>query len=99
MLAAYAFAIALSAVLLFTLEPCVAKLALPLLGGSPAVWNTSLVFFQAALLAGYAWAALLARQSSHARQVALHGALLALALLSLPVALRGGAPAGGAWPV
>jgi hypothetical protein len=46
----------LSAVLLFLVEPMVAKMLLPLLGGSPAVWNTCLVFFQAVLLAGYAYA-------------------------------------------
>ena len=46
----------LSAALLFLVEPMVAKMLLPLLGGSPAVWNTCLVFFQAVLLAGYAYA-------------------------------------------
>lgn len=46
----------LSAALLFLVEPMAAKMLLPLLGGSPAVWNTCLVFFQAVLLAGYAYA-------------------------------------------
>lgn len=45
----------LSAFLLFLVEPLIAKMLLPLLGGSAAVWNTCLVFFQAMLLAGYAY--------------------------------------------
>ena len=41
---------------MFLLEPMAAKMVLPLLGGAPAVWNTCVVFFQAMLLAGYAYA-------------------------------------------
>src|SRR5262249_16726982 len=52
----FAFALLLSAALLFVLEPLVARLVLPLLGGTPGVWNTCMVFFQAELLAGYAYA-------------------------------------------
>lgn len=52
----FSIAVFLSAALLFLVEPMVAKMLLPLLGGSPAVWNTCLVFFQAMLLAGYAYA-------------------------------------------
>ena len=46
----------LSAFLLFCVQPMIAKMILPLLGGSPAVWSTCMVFFQAMLLAGYAYA-------------------------------------------
>ena len=46
----------LGAFLLFLVEPMVAKMLLPSLGGSPAVWNTAMVFFQATLLLGYAFA-------------------------------------------
>lgn len=52
----FAIVVFLSAFLLFLVEPMVAKMLLPLLGGSAAVWNTCLVFFQAELLAGYAYA-------------------------------------------
>lgn len=52
----FSISVFLSAALLFLVEPMVAKMLLPLLGGSPAVWNTCLVFFQAVLLAGYAYA-------------------------------------------
>jgi hypothetical protein len=52
----FSISVFLSAALLFLVEPMVAKMLLPLLGGSPAVWNTCLVFFQAVLLAGYSYA-------------------------------------------
>jgi hypothetical protein len=51
----FSISVFLSAALLFLVEPMVAKMMLPLLGGSPAVWNTCLVFFQAALMAGYSY--------------------------------------------
>src|SRR5579883_1397873 len=66
--AATAFA---SAALVFSVEPMVARLVLPLLGGSAAVWNTSLAFFQAALLVGYLYAHLLQRLASVRAQIVL----------------------------
>src|SRR5262245_42341878 len=54
LLVIYVAATFLAATLLFMVEPMVAKMLLPRLGGSPAVWNTATVFFQIALLAGYA---------------------------------------------
>ena len=42
--------------LLFLVQPMVARALLPRVGGVPAVWNTCSVFFQVALLAGYALA-------------------------------------------
>ena len=53
---AFAAPIGLSAFLLFTVEPLVGRLALPVFGGTPAVWATTLFFFQAVLLAGYLYA-------------------------------------------
>src|SRR6478752_1805564 len=50
-----------NAFLLFSVEPMFSKMVLPLLGGTPSVWNTCLVFFQAALLAGYGYAHALTR--------------------------------------
>ena len=52
----FAATLLVSATLLFVVEPMFAKMVLPLLGGSPSVWNTCLVFYQAALLAGYVYA-------------------------------------------
>jgi hypothetical protein len=81
----FPLAVFLSASLVFLVEPMVGKLLLPLLGGAPAVWNTSLAFFQVALLAGYAYAHGLQRIASFRIQVLIHGAVLALAALTLPL--------------
>lgn len=51
----FCLSIFVSAFVLFSVQPFMAKMILPLYGGSPAVWNTAMVFYQAALLAGYAW--------------------------------------------
>lgn len=75
-----------SAALIFMLQPLFARMVAPLLGGSPAVWNTSMVFFQAALLVGYLYAHLLQRVLHVRRQVAVHGTLLVMAALVLPLA-------------
>lgn len=64
----FAAAAFLSATLLFSMQPMVARMVTPKLGGAPAVWNTSLVFFQVMLLAGYAWSHFLARRFSAAAQ-------------------------------
>src|SRR6266487_434975 len=56
MTALFSTTLFLSASLLFWVQPMIAKMLLPLLGGVPAVWNTCLVFFQAVLLGGYAYA-------------------------------------------
>ncbi|RFB01635.1 fused MFS/spermidine synthase [Parvularcula marina] len=86
-----------SAALIFLVQPLFAKLATPLLGGTPSVWNVSLVCFQTALLAGYAYAHALARFVPLRHQVAVHGAVLVLAGLTLPIGLSGvlGAPNEG----
>lgn len=94
----FAAALFVSAFLLFWVQPLAGKMLLPLLGGTPAVWNTCMLFFQALLLAGYAYALALTRWLSATAQGAVHLALLALAALALPVALNaaaaGGAPEG-----
>ena len=53
MLIVYSAAIFLSALLLFLVQPMVGRMVLPVLGGTPAVWNTCMVFFQVLLLVGY----------------------------------------------
>lgn len=78
-------AVALGAFLLFLVQPMAARFILPWFGGGPAVWSTCLLFFQVALLAGYAYAHL-TRRLSLVRQTRLHLALLGLAMLTLPIA-------------
>ncbi|HET9947755.1 MAG TPA: hypothetical protein VFQ22_02400, partial [Longimicrobiales bacterium] len=97
--ALYTAAISLAAALLFLVQPMVGKMVLPRAGGSPQVWNTSLVFFQTALLLGYLYAHLSARWLGVRRQAALHLVLLALPLLVLPVVLPPGTPEAGSGPI
>jgi hypothetical protein len=83
-------AIFLSAWLLFQVQPMFTKMALPLLGGAPAVWNTALVFFQAALLLGYVYAHFLGTRLPLKLQVTVHLGVLAVAFVFLPVAVGAG---------
>ena len=85
----FAVAIFTSAALVFVVQPMVTKLVLPMLGGSPSVWNTAMVFFQTALLAGYGYAHLLQRLTSMRAQMATHLVLLLLAALFLPLKISG----------
>ena len=77
--------------LLFLVQPMVARIALPRLGGAPAVWNSAMLVYQALLLAGYGYAHALGRLRVRT-QAAVHLALLALAALWLPIGVLG-------WPL
>jgi hypothetical protein len=89
----------LSAGLLFVVQPMVAKMMLPRLGGSPSVWNTSMCFFQAVLLCGYAYAHVLARRAGMWAQAVIHGCVLLVAAAFLPLDLGSAAPPTSATPV
>ena len=82
----YALTVALSAFLLFEIQPVIAKTILPWFGGSSSVWNTCMVFFQTTLLGGYAYAHWLDTRLSPRKQAIVHTALLASSVLLLPVA-------------
>ncbi len=82
---AYAFTIFLSAFLLFAVQPMIGKIILPWFGGSAAVWSTCLLFFQAALLAGYFYADRSTRWLKPKQQSRLHIALMAVSLALLPI--------------
>lgn len=82
--ALYGCTIFTSALLLFLVQPMMARAILPWYGGSAGVWTTSMLFFQALLLAGY-WYAHRASALGSRSQAALHGTLLAVSLLLLPV--------------
>jgi len=81
----HAFAIFLSAFLLFLVEPLVAKEILPWFGGAAAVWTVCLLFFQIMLLFGYLCAHVLTRSLGRRAQGWLHTGLLAASLLTLPI--------------
>jgi len=82
---AYAGTIFLSAFLLFAVQPMIGKMILPWFGGSAAVWNTCLLFFQAALLAGYLYAHVSTRYLKPKQRAILHAALIVVSLALLPV--------------
>lgn len=85
MLALYTLAVFVSAFLLFSVQPFVGKVLLPVMGGTPAVWNTCMLFFQAALLAGYGYAHVTSRWMNLRRQGVLHLALFGVAFVFIPV--------------
>ncbi len=89
-LTAFTAAIFLSAALLFAVQPLFAKMVLPRLGGSPAVWSIAMVFFQSVLLAGYAYAHLLTSFLPGRRSVFVHVALMMLATVALPLSIAAG---------
>src|SRR3954467_13029359 len=72
--------------LLFLVQPMVARMALPRLGGAPAVWNSAMLVYQALLLGGYAYAHLLGRVTVRL-QAAIHLAVLIIASFWLPIGL------------
>jgi hypothetical protein len=74
-----------SATLLFLVQPMVGKMILPLVGGTPAVWNSCMVFFQALLLAGYFYAHKTTVTFSSRKQIAVHAGVLAVALATMLV--------------
>jgi hypothetical protein len=80
-------AIFLSAALLFSVQPMFTKMVLPQFGGAPSVWSVAIVFFQAALLAGYAYAHWLTRYARTNAAAAIHVALMIAACLVLPVSI------------
>src|SRR5947209_16719954 len=89
LLPVFGAAIFISAALLFAVEPMFTKMVLPRLGGAAAVWSVAMVFFQATLLAGYAYAHLLTRFAPGRGSVLIHLAVLLIACLALPLHLAG----------
>lgn len=88
----FQFAILVSALLLFWVQPMFAKMLLPLLGGTPAVWNTCVCFFQATLLAGYLYVHATTRWLGPKQQALLHLALLIVAIATFPVGIGDAEP-------
>lgn len=90
MAALFVLTLLISSGLLFLIQPMFAKLILPLLGGSPAVWNTCMVFYQAMLLLGYLYAHLSTTRLGVRRQALMHIAVLMLPLAVLPLSIPEG---------
>lgn len=95
----YAGTMFLSAATLFLVQPMFARMVLPTLGGTPAVWNTCVLFFQVMLLAGYIYAHVLTRSLRPQHQALVHAVVLLVPLLVLPIQVRGDAPPAAGSPV
>ena len=80
----FAATLFLSSLLMFAVEPIVARTVLPILGGTPMVWNTCVLFFQILLLAGYAYAHGVTAWLGSRRGAAAYGLVLLLPFLTLP---------------
>ena len=83
----FSITLILSAFMLFSVQPMFGKMVLPMLGGTPGVWNTAMMFFQAMLLGGYAYAHLTTKFLNVRMQAIVHIALLGLCVFVLPVAI------------
>jgi hypothetical protein len=90
-----AVTIALSAFLLFLVQPIIARQILPWFGGTSAVWTTCMVFFQVVLLGGYAYAHALTRYARPRTQARVHSGLLVASLAFLPIIAREALKPGG----
>lgn len=93
----FTLAILAGSFLLFLVQPMIARMALPRLGGAPAVWNSAMLVYQALLLGGYAYAHFLGRFAPRL-QAGIHLALLAAASLMLPIGLVAAEPSPNANP-
>src|SRR5262245_41515623 len=93
----FAASLFLSSLLMFAIEPIVARTVLPILGGTPMVWNTCVLFFQILLLAGYAYAHGVTQWLGPRGVGAAYGVVLLLPFLTLPFSLGADArpPADG----
>ncbi len=88
MLAVFALTLFTSATLLMSVQPLIGKLSTPLLGGTPAVWNTCMLFFMVLLLGGYAYAHFTTKWLGVRKQAIVHLVLLALPFLFFPIAVN-----------
>lgn len=89
LVALFTLTIFTSALLLFFVQPLYTRLVLPQIGGAAAVWTTAMLFFQTVLIGGYLYAHLISRHLAVGAQIAVHLALLLLALMFLPLAVPG----------
>src|SRR5437867_5705906 len=79
----FTITIFVSAFLLFLVQPLIGKLILPKLGGTPQVWNTCMVFFQSALLLGYAYTHSVSTRLKLRQQLMLHGGILMVPIVMM----------------
>lgn len=93
MLRLYSLTLALSAMLMFIVQPIVSKILLPVLGGNPSVWNAVVMFFQTMLLLGYGYVHLGRQWLGTKKQALVHGGILLLSLIFIPLTITTVMPA------
>ncbi|WP_286232915.1 spermidine synthase [Thalassotalea sediminis] len=81
----YLIVVLLGAFLLFQVQPLIAKVILPYFGGGAAVWTACMLFFQAFLLAGYAYSHALAKWFIPKKQLVIHATMLLVSCIVLPL--------------
>src|SRR5918999_3450848 len=91
----YTAALLISAALVFAVQPMLARMLLPVVGGTPALWTVALAFFQVALLLGYGYAHLSVRLLGPRRQPLVHAALLLATCALLPIGVPEWEPPSG----
>src|SRR5438034_11531609 len=104
LLATFTAAITLGAALLFMVQPMFTKMVLPRFGGAPSVWSVAIVYFQIALLAGYAYAHVLTRYAGPRASVVIHLVVMIAGAFALPPSTPAGwarppAAAEALWPM
>ncbi len=87
LLVSYCGAFLVSAALMFTAQPMIAKMVLPIYGDSSCVWTTCMLFFQTTLLAGYVYSYVITRRFSLGVQFLLHLVLVSVPFFILPFAI------------
>lgn len=95
----YVGATVLSAFLVFSVQPMLSRMLLPMFGGAAAVWSVALAFFQLALLCGYLYAHVLTRLLPLRWTGLVHLAVLGSGALLLPIAVQDWTHAGVSEPV
>lgn len=91
----YTAALLVGAALVFAVQPMLARMLLPVVGGTPALWTVALAFFQVALLLGYGYAHLSLRLLGPRRQPLVHAALLLATCALLPIGVPAWSPPTG----
>lgn len=86
-IALFAGTLFISASIMFVLQPMFGKILLPLLGGSPAVWNTCMVFYQAVLFLAYLYAHFICTRQNNFSQILIHTCIIIISFFALPLAL------------
>lgn len=83
----FAITIFVGATLFFSIEPIIARMIVPLLGGAPSVWIVCSLMFQTLLLAGYGYAHYVGTKLPVKVQIGMQFVLIAAVFAVMPIAV------------